>query len=560
MTKTLLAATMFLTIATGSVNAQPQVVLGAGIGAPPRTPYNQPAGTTRMLSSDTVYVLTGIYYVDSTASMTIQAGTKILGDSLSQGTLVIRRGATINASGTVNNPIVFAPLDPPGRRNPGDWGGVVVLGKAPVNKTEPVIEGGLIEGSYGGNDANDNSGVIRYVRIEFPGTRYQLNNEVNGLTMGGVGRGTTIDHVQVSYSFDDSYEWFGGTAEAKYLVAYSGTDDEFDSDFGWSGKVQFGFGKRNPQNFDAAGQSNGFESDNDDPPTLSNPRTSGVFSNMTLIGPQADTNSAVSTFFERVALLRRNTRVNIHNSILMGYPFGIEFRNDTTAAGALANYMQIRNVSLQAKTNVLTKASVAITFDPVAWFTTAGWNNTGSTARQPADVVGAGVAAWFNLTNPAPIPVSGQGDASLFTTDYSSAQLSNSFFTSVNYRGAFDPALPMDQQWTAGWTNFDPQNTQYLTSVSTVDNTIPDAFVLDQNYPNPFNPSTVIRFSVPHTAQVTLKVYNMLGQEVATLVNEAMNPGTFETKFDATGLASGVYFYRMTAGSHANVRKLVVMK
>src|SRR5262249_8386807 len=152
------------------------------------------------------------------------------------GTLIIARGGFIMAQGTPQHPIVFTSQYAPGSRASGDWGGIIVLGKAPVNKVNPVIEGGLINGScmggtgtYGGTDPNDNSGVISYVRIEFAGYRFQLNNEVNGLTMGGVGAGTQIDHVQVSYSDDDSYEWFGGTVNCKYIVAFAGTDDEFDT-------------------------------------------------------------------------------------------------------------------------------------------------------------------------------------------------------------------------------------------------------------------------------------------------------------------------------------------
>ena len=167
------------------------------------------------------------------------------------------------ALGQKGNPIIFTSNRPAGQRNSGDWGGVLILGRAPVNKVEPLIEGGIIGGSYGGTDPNDNSGVFRYVRIEYPGYRFQLNNEVNGLTMGGVGRGTEIHHVQVSYSDDDSYEWFGGTVDAKYLVALGGTDDEFDTDFGWKGNLQFGFGLRDQNRWDPTGQSNGFESDND---------------------------------------------------------------------------------------------------------------------------------------------------------------------------------------------------------------------------------------------------------------------------------------------------------
>ena len=236
----------------------PEKVIGPGLNAG-RTPYHQQSNRT--LSADTAYVLTGLFYVDSTFTLTIQPGTVVFGDT--GAALVITRGAKIFARGSANSPIVFTSNKPVGQRHSGDWGGLLILGNAPSNKVNPLIEGGIIGGSYGGNDPNDNSGIFRYVRVEFGGYRFQLNNEVNGLTMGGVGAGTEIHHMQVSYADDDSYEWFGGTVNPKYLVAFGGTDDEFDTDFGYSGKVQFAFGMRDPNQWDPTGESNGFESDND---------------------------------------------------------------------------------------------------------------------------------------------------------------------------------------------------------------------------------------------------------------------------------------------------------
>ncbi|HVP58236.1 MAG TPA: T9SS C-terminal target domain-containing protein, partial [bacterium] len=212
---------IFLVTLAAAVHGAPSYcgrVLGPGLNSG-RTPFHQNYNLT--LSADTLYYLTGLYYVDSTYTITIPAGTVVMGDTAA--TLVIMRGAQIFANGTVDNPIIFTSMKPAGQRQRGDWGGVIILGQAPVNQYEPLIEGGIIGGTYGGTNPHDNAGIFRYVRIEFPGYRFQLNNEINGLTMGGVGDGTQIDHVQVSYSFDDSYEWFGGTVNCKYLVAFGGT-------------------------------------------------------------------------------------------------------------------------------------------------------------------------------------------------------------------------------------------------------------------------------------------------------------------------------------------------
>ncbi|KAF0215595.1 MAG: hypothetical protein FD178_1617 [Ignavibacteria bacterium] len=199
--------------------------------------------TNQTLTSDKTYLLKGIVRVMPGATLTIQPGTIIYGENTSQGSLIVKPGGKIMAEGTADKPIVFtSEFKKPGATktpNYGDWGGIILLGNAPIN-----VAGGkaLIEGpgdEYGGTVADDNSGVLKYVRIEYPGIAYSLNNEINGLTLGGVGSKTKLEYIQVSYSGDDSFEFFGGTVNAKYLIAYRGWDDDFDTDFGYSGKLQF---------------------------------------------------------------------------------------------------------------------------------------------------------------------------------------------------------------------------------------------------------------------------------------------------------------------------------
>jgi hypothetical protein len=192
------------------------------------------------------YMLSGFVYVKSNATLTIEPGTIIKGVSGTKAALIIEKGSKIMAAGTAEKPIVFTSDKPKGQRGYGDWGGLVICGNAPTNKHDGGITGnGVAEGgigsTYGGTIAADNSGVLQYVRIEFPGIGLTAtaNSEINGLTLYAVGSGTTIDHIQVSYSGDDSYEWFGGTVNMKYLVALRGWDDDWDTDNGYSGKVQF---------------------------------------------------------------------------------------------------------------------------------------------------------------------------------------------------------------------------------------------------------------------------------------------------------------------------------
>ena len=164
------------------------------------------------------YLLKGWIYIADGATLTIEPGTIIKGDKQTKAALIAERGGKLIAQGTATEPIVFTSEMPKGQRKPGDWGGIILCGKAQNNQTEMQIEGGP-RTKHGGNDNSDNSGVLSYVRIEFAGYPFEANKEINGLTLGSVGSGTKIDHVQVSYSNDDSFEWFGGTAKGKYSAA-----------------------------------------------------------------------------------------------------------------------------------------------------------------------------------------------------------------------------------------------------------------------------------------------------------------------------------------------------
>ncbi len=554
---------------TALVAAQPETVIGPGLGSG-RTVYYQTFDRT--LSSDTTYLLTGLYVVDSLRSLTIEPGTVIKGDTAA--TLIVARGSQIFAEGTASEPIVFTSMKAAGSREPGDWGGVVILGSAHTNQPNPLIEGGIIPGTYGGGavgagNPDDNSGVFSYVRIEFPGYRFQVNNEVNGLTCGGVGRGTRIDHVQVSYSFDDSYEWFGGTVDCNNLVALGGWDDDWDTDFGYQGRLQFLFGLRDPDysELSGVGQSNGFESDNEGTASTTNPRTLPRFSNVTEVGPRrtdAHVIPGAPRVFEYAVVARRGTELSIYNSILMGYQGGYSMRDQFTMEAAQADVLQGRNISLQedGSLNTLhTSGTVPPGFDLAAWYNTGGWGNLGGATttadRLPSTI---GLVDMSDLTNPDPRPGVGSEPATAGTEFTNLNALAGGYFIPTTYRGAFDPALPMDQQWTAEWTNFDPQNTSYTTDVKVVDNPIPGSFALQQNYPNPFNPSTTIRFSVPEAGPVVLTVYNLIGQEMASLVNEVLPAGNYESTFTGKSLPSGVYLYRINANGYSETKRMVLLK
>ncbi|MBD3178541.1 MAG: T9SS type A sorting domain-containing protein [Candidatus Latescibacteria bacterium] len=542
--------------------AKPTEVLGPGLNSG-RTVYHQ--DFNRVLSSDTLYYLTGTYHVDSTYSMTIPAGTIIQGDTASA--LVIMRGGQIFATGTACDPVVFTSRKAPGQRSPGDWGGVVILGEAPVNKVEPVIEGGIVEGRFGGSDPDDDSGDFYYVRLEWPGYRYELNNEINGLTMGGVGRGTELHHIQVSYGFDDSYEWFGGTVNAHHLIAMGGTDDEFDTDFGYTGYIQYAFGLRDPYYYDPEGSSNGFESDNDGNETSTDtPHTHPIFSNVTLIGPYLDEFTYVppAATFKYSANLRRSTQTNILNSVIGGYPWGFTVRDPYTHQFAWNDILRVQCLSLCAQfykdSSVPTvhhtsewggtPDSVTTWFDRDYYFNYA---KNGAIRYLPDIGINIG-----DIFDPNPVPALGsEPDTAHVCINDSIWALTG--FDVVDYRGAFEPGVDMRYQWTFPWANFNPQEINYVTDTRD-ENVTPSKKLLAQNFPNPFNPSTMIKYSVPEKGHISLNVYDASGKKVATLVNKVMAEGSYEVNFNARNLSSGMYFYRLEGEGFSETRKMVLLR
>lgn len=416
-----------------------------------------------------IYLIKGFVNVTSGATLTIEPGTIIKGATADQdptasgkgGTLIILPGAKIMAIGTAESPIVFTSSKDAGARNYGDWGGVVLIGKAPHNRPASTVFEGGITGTMGSdNIATDNSGTLQYVRIEFAGIALSstANSEINGLTLYAVGSGTTIDHVQVSYSGDDSYEWFGGTVNAKYLVAYRGFDDDFDTDWGFTGKVQYALSLRDPEYADQSA-SNGFESDNynpGEPATAANnglPLTAPVFANVSHFvtsGTPSNVQIKGSGPYQSAMHLRRNTSISIFNSVFVGSPEGL--RLDGTATGTLVNAqtgaMDLKGIVLSNMTTAVRGAGAITNDQAIAYFNeTARKNETKDLASLLLN------SANFSLTSPAFLP---QATSPLLTGATWEGKGADSFFTKETFRGAFGTT-----DWTKTWTNWDPQNTIY---------------------------------------------------------------------------------------------------
>jgi len=425
---------------------------------PTHTLSGEISGITRNLVNDTVYLLSGFVYVEDGATLNIEPGTIIRGEKDTKGSLIITRGSKINALGTVDQPIVFTSNEPEGARNYGDWGGLIILGDAPINVPGgiAVIEGGVDtpegDGTYGGANAADNSGSLIYVRIEYPGIPFVAGNEINGLTCGGVGSGTVIDHVMVSRSGDDAFEFFGGTVNAKYLIAHNTFDDDFDTDFGFSGKVQFGLVKRDPNFADVSG-SNGFESDNDATGSLNSPQTNPTFSNITVVGPIQNAGDLINVNYKRGAQLRRNTSTDIFNSIIIGYPSGVMIDGALCEASATANALKVQNTIIAGHNNDFEVAAGSL-FDANAWFTTGAYSNT--IYDLSSDVM---LTDAYNATSPNFVPMA--GSPVLSGAAFVAPELAS--LNTTAYRGAFG-----ELDWTSCWANWDPQNTNYGEVAGTI--------------------------------------------------------------------------------------------
>lgn len=416
------------------------------------------------LKANNIYKLRGLVYVTNGATLTIEPGTKIVGEADKNGALIITRGSKIMAEGTASNPIIFTSEKPSPKR--GDWAGLVILGAAPTNASfngqagVGEIEGGINNseglGLYGGTNAADNSGVLKYVRVEYAGYAFLPDKEINGITFGGVGNGTTVDYVQVSYANDDSFEWFGGTVNCSHLIAYKGLDDDFDTDNGFAGKIQFGIAVRDSQIADVSG-SNAFESDNDANGSSLTPQTSATFSNMTIIGPVNSTSSStnvgtINSLFQNALQIRRNSSISVFNSVFTGYPVGLFI--DATKGTPTDN--NIGNSSLVFENNILAGNITPLKFGPsttsptsftladlTSWFTTHG----NSTLTYTADAKFTN--AWAPAgTTPNFSPASG---SPLLTGGVFTHTKLTSWFTPVTYRGAVKDA---NDTWYAGWTNY----------------------------------------------------------------------------------------------------------
>lgn len=474
-------------------------------------------------ATGSVILLKNKVYVTNGATLTIQPGVIIRGDKATEGTLIISRGSKIMAAGAASSPIVFTSnFDNDGSRAPGDWGGLILLGSAVNNQGMVVVEGGLdpVKAEYGGTNDNDNSGVLQFVRIEFAGIAFQPDKEINSLTLGSVGSGTTIDHIQCSFGGDDGFEYFGGTVNAKYLISYRMIDDDFDTDFGFRGNIQFGLIVRDPDLADqcSCSTSEGFESDNDGSGTAATPQTSAVFSNITEIGPyRGSTSNAIDAKFKRALRIRKNSSISVFNSVFTDWPTGLHI--DGTASESNAT-----NGTLKFKNNVLAgmgtdlQVNSGSTFDINTFFT----SNNNSSLTNATDAM---------FVSPYPdllaIPVA--------TPDYR-LQSGSPLATGADFSDS--------KFGTVIWSGMEEGMDNSTFSI----------------YPNPFSGYATLEMELASSCKVNVSLCDVTGKEVLTVSNQTLSQGKNRIAIMAESLDAGMYFAKIVAPEDSKTIKLMLVK
>jgi hypothetical protein len=445
-------------------------------------PVNPPPGTAtlstditsnRTFYAETTYTLAGFVHVSNGATLTIEPGTTILGTTGSA--LFIMRGSRIMAEGTAADPIVFTSDQAAGSRKPGDWGGLILIGNGVLNRSGSIILEGTgtsatnpdIEYS-GGTTNTDNSGSLRYVRVEFAGFGPAQNQELNSFTFAAVGSGTQLSHLQSLAGLDDSFEWFGGAVDSKYLVSYESGDDHFDASEGYVGRNQYliafqsdildpragaGTPSGDPQGFenDGCGSATGGGCDNG---YNSAPLTIPMFANFTLVGT-GPIPEVTSTSGGVGMVLRRGVGGYYVNGVIARWPkAAISLRDAETQTRYDDGELILRNILVvetgaTAGVNgpLFESGSGRFAIDSVAENIEKADDAALSTvelAGIPAAPTLAGLD--FSLTTGAEARAGGTG-----ALTGALATKGGTFVTGTAYRGAWDPAGP---KWWSGWTNY----------------------------------------------------------------------------------------------------------
>jgi len=574
--------------------------------------------TNTTWSTGQVILLTAPIYVTGNSILTIQPGVTILGKKTTGAALIITQGSKIFANGTAAQPIVFTSDQAVGLRGLGDWGGIIVLGKASNNNSGGTnnIEGLPISNNtlYGGGsspDDNDNSGSLQYVRIEYCGVQYAPNQEINGLTFGAVGRGTTVDYIQVSYCNDDAFEWFGGSVNAKHLISYRNLDDDFDTDNGFSGKIQYGLAVRDPQFADnpSVSTSEFFESDNDAAGTAAVPQTTSAIFNMTCIGPLRGVLTATYASGNRSrARIRRNSALRIYNSILIDQATrGMFIDGSASETNALNNNLKFKNnivagygqratesgtfgiitpnVFIIANANDTLKLSSGILTTPYNYTSPDYRPSVGSIALSNASFTDAIIAS---ATNPSVVSVTATfasslciGNGTTITAPASFAPVTTipaeycSLMWTVSPGMAISSPTVSNPTFTISTIGTFTASLMVTTAngVSTVTNavttyTCDNVGIREANnqvgvisiYPNPTSSDiTNLKIDANNASTLNVLIYDLTGKVIAQpVLNHKLIAGENNIVINTSELNNGIYFVTLKTNFGKETVKLVV--
>lgn len=552
-------------------------------------------------SKDTIYIVKGIVRVGSGTTLELPAGTIVMGfpGPLDTSAIVINMGAKLNVLGAFNNPVVMTSCKIQGARNRGDWGGLIICGKGVSNLGVNQVLEGNYGAVYGGTDPEDNSGSINYLRVEFAGFAFEPNRELNGITLGAVGAKTVFRGVQVSNSADDSFEWFGGSVNGRFLIAYKGLDDDFDSDNGYNGINQFGLSVRDFTVADVSG-SNCFESDNEANGDLAGPvllpKTSAIFSNFTTYGPLFRPGTKQNKFFKTGAIIRRNSEIDIYNSVFAGWPA------DTTVSDGVQGGKECGGIfisgakcaanaavdSIRAKKNVVllhpayTKRSPAT--DNVGTFNAKAWFRAAANANVDTTLIGFYMPFTVSDNNPtyriaATSPLVGgssfpAGGVSALNSDlkigvlHSNTPSARGFFN-VAFRGSHEATAANGYHlWDEDWAEYNPNSFKYTAGIVPTRKGAIESFLAGNGSevansvviaPNPAVLNTEIRFLLENaTTDAKLNVLDMAGNLVHT---EDIFGGVNNVNLNTSNLEPGIYIVRVMAnGTVAKTAKLNVVR
>ncbi len=373
----------------------------------------------RTLSADYDYLLRDAVFVKDGVTLTIEPDVTLYGENATNGTLIVSQGGKLMADGTADAPIVMTSDAEIGQRARGQWGGLIINGRAPTNQGITFGEGDT--GAFGGDIPTDSSGVLRYVRVEYAGIEFSPDNELNGIAFQGVGSGTVVENVQVHMNQDDGIEMFGGTVNIKYALVTGARDDSFDWTDGWTGKGQFWVAQQYGDDAD-----NGFENDNSSKNNEATPRSAPTIFNVTLVGdpdgPESDNGM----------LIREGAAGMYANFIVVGFnKVGLDVNNESSHKQADDGGLIVKNsLFFNNGAGNFGDEKDDDGFDEAAWAKALGNKENDPHLADP-----------FNKDNPDFTPDSG-------ASDVSPAKPSDAFFDNVDFIGGVDP----NNDWTKGWT------------------------------------------------------------------------------------------------------------